>query len=54
MEILFLILIIISWIIFIGFGVLFGKYIYKKYNKKKRANELNEDYEYIQENNNIN
>ena len=49
-NILMWIFIVISWIVFIGLGILFGIFIYKKFSKKKRANELNDDYDYIQEN----
>lgn len=41
--------IIFSWIIFIVLGIFIGKYIYKKFNKKQRANELDDKYEYISE-----
>jgi len=54
-NMIYLILIIISWIIFIGLGILLGKFLFKKYNKKQRANELDDNYEYISDNkNNIN
>ena len=46
-------LIIISWILFIIIGIILGKFLYKKYDKKKRANELEDNYEYIS-NKNIN
>lgn len=50
-----IILIIISWIIFIILGYLLGKYLCTKYISKKRANELEDEYEYVSENNdNIN
>ena len=51
LRILFVILITLSWILFIGLGFLIGRYIYKKYDKKKRANELDDHYEYISEKN---
>ena len=54
MNYLAIILVIISWIIFIGVGIILGTFIYKKCYKKKRANELNDDYEYISESNNNN
>ena len=51
-KIFLIILIVISWIVFIALGFLLGKYLYKKYNKKKRANELDDDnYEYITDKN---
>ena len=46
----YIILIIISSIILIILGFLLGKFIYKNYNKKRRANELDDNYEYISEN----
>ena len=49
-NVVYLILIIVSWIIFIGFGLLLGKFLFNKYNKKKRANELDDNYEYISDN----
>ncbi len=49
-DVVYLILIIVSWIIFIGFGLLLGKFLFNKYNKKKRANELDDNYEYISDN----
>ena len=54
MNYLAIILVIISWIIFIGVGIILGTFIYKKCYKKKRANELNDDYEYVSESNNNN
>ena len=48
-----IIFIIISWIIFIFLGFLLGKYLCTKYNSKKRANELEDHYEYVSENSNI-
>ena len=52
---LYIILIIISWIIFIIIGFLLGKFLCKKYHEKKRANELDDDnYEYISDENNNN
>ena len=54
-NMVYLILIIVSWIIFIGLGLLLGKFLFNKYKKKKRANELDDNYEYIFDNkNNIN
>ena len=51
-KIFLIILIVISWVVFIALGFLLGKYLYKKYNKKKRANELDDDnYEYITDKN---
>ena len=49
-NMIYLILIIVSWIIFIGLGLLLGKFLFNKYNKKKRANELDDNYEYISDN----
>ena len=46
------IIIFISWIIFICIGFFIGKYFYKKYKTKKRANELDDNYEYLSGNNN--
>ena len=46
-------IIIVSIILFIGLGFIIGNYI-KKYKKKKRANELDDDYEYISGNKNDN
>ena len=45
------IIIFISWIIFICIGFFIGKYFYKKYKTKKRANELDDNYEYLSGNN---
>lgn len=45
------IIIFISWIIFIFIGFFIGKYFYKKYKTKKRANELDDNYEYLSGNN---
>ena len=45
------IIIFISWIIFICIGFFIGKYFYKKYKNKKRANELDDNYEYLSKNN---
>ena len=50
-NILIIILIILSWIIFIVIGIIIGKFLYKKWDKKKRANELDDNYEYISEKN---
>ena len=37
------------FIVFIGIGLIIGSFIYKDYKnkKKKRANELDDDYEYV-------
>ena len=43
---LIILIIVLSSILFIGIGYIIGKTIYKKYKKKKRANELDDDYEY--------
>ena len=43
---LIILIIILSSILFIGIGYIVGKNIYKKYKKKKRANELDDDYDY--------
>ena len=43
---LIILIIILSSILFIGIGFIVGKTIYKKYKKKKRANELDDDYDY--------
>ena len=51
MKILYIVLIALSLIIFIVNGIILGKYFYKKNNKKKRANELDDNYEYIYEEN---
>ena len=45
------IIIFISWIVFICVGFFIGKYFYKKYKTKKRANELDDNYEYLSGNN---
>ena len=45
------IIIFISWIVFICIGFFIGKYFYKKYKTKKRANELDDNYEYLSGNN---
>ena len=45
------VVIALSWIIFIVIGFFIGKYFYKKYKAKKRANELDDNYEYISEQN---
>ena len=50
-KIIYISLILLSWIIFIIFGIIIGKIIYKKCDKKKRANELDDNYEYISEKN---
>ena len=44
-------IIILSSILFIVLGFMIGRYIYKEYKKKKRANELDDDYEYISDKN---
>ena len=51
MKILYIVLIALSWIIFIVIRIILGKYFYKKNNKKKRANELDDNYGYIYEEN---
>ena len=43
---LIILIIVLSSILFIGIGYIVGKTIYKKYKKKKRANELDDDYDY--------
>jgi hypothetical protein len=45
----YIVLIVLSWIVFILLGFLLGRYLCKKYKEKKRANELDDDYEYINE-----
>jgi hypothetical protein len=44
---LIILIIVLSSILFIGVGFIVGKTIYKKYKKKKRANELDDDYDYV-------
>ena len=44
-------IIFLSWVVFICIGFFIGKYFYKKYKNKKRANELDDNYEYITEKN---
>ncbi len=48
-----ILIIILSFILLIGLSFIIGNYI-KKYKKKKRANELDDDYEYISGNKNDN
>ena len=47
--IIVIILIILAFII----GIIFGKMLCSKYNRKIRANELEDNYSYISKNNNM-
>ena len=39
-------IIVISGIVFIVIGIIIGKIIFKKIDKKRRANELDDNYDY--------
>ena len=51
MNYIIYLIIFLSWVVFICIGFFIGKYFYKKYKNKKRANELDDNYEYITEKN---